>query len=278
MSIASEIERYLRTGDTDTLGTAWPGRDIIECSRAAHKDLRAALVAEVQRRASSRPQSYATRELDVTSLTRRKTEPMIRGLFPRAEQDAVLALVERSVVFLTASNIGDVLSETSWHRTAWNLANLYLGGIGAELLAEDAPLLVGLSQDTTCFVTPAYFEEEDPFDDFVVHEVAHIFHNCKRRSVGLAETRRREWLLGIDFRQRENFAYACEAYSRVIERAATVRERIAVAAELGDSFGTGDDRVEPGEIASLVRDAAAKRNGWKVILAHCAPPPRERRT
>ena len=73
-----------------------------------------------------------------------------------------------------------------------------------------------LSEETTCYVSPAYFGEEDPFADVVVHEVAHIFHNCKRHKAGLRQTRRREWLLDIEFRKRETFAYACEAYACVL--------------------------------------------------------------
>jgi hypothetical protein len=41
----------------------------------------------------------------MTALTRSKVEPMVRGLFPRAERDPVLATLEKSVVFLTSSNI-----------------------------------------------------------------------------------------------------------------------------------------------------------------------------
>ena len=39
-----------------------------------------------------------------------------------------------------------------------------------------------------------------------------LFHNCMRRTIGLAETKGREWLLDIEYRKRETFAYACEAY------------------------------------------------------------------
>ena len=46
---------------------------------------------------------------DVVSYTRAKIEPMIRGLFPHAEREAVMTLLERSVVFLTPSNIEEVL-------------------------------------------------------------------------------------------------------------------------------------------------------------------------
>jgi hypothetical protein len=30
-----------------------------------------------------------------------------------------------------------------------------------------------------------YFIQDDPFADFVVHEVGHTFHNCKRATFGL---------------------------------------------------------------------------------------------
>lgn len=48
------------------------------------------------------------------------------------------------------------------------------------------------SEETTCYVSVEYFRDHDPCADYVVHEAAHIFHNCKRATVGLPETRRRE--------------------------------------------------------------------------------------
>ena len=164
---------------------------------------------------------------------------MVRGLFPRAEQDIVLALVERSVVFL-------------------------------------APDSLGLSMETTCYLAPAYFEEADPFADFLVHEVAHICHNCERQRVGLPCTRRREWLLDIAFPNRETFADSCEAFARVVQRAPRPGDRPAVAAAF-DGFGTFDGAVDADEVADIVREAARRRNGWKVILSRCAPV-RGRRT
>jgi hypothetical protein len=121
---------------------------------------------------------------------------MVRGFFPRAEQDLVLTKLERSVVFLTHANVDSILLAEGFHRTAWDLANLYLSSVGADLLGDAAPNLVGLSQETTCFVSAEYFAERDPFADFVVHEAAHIFHNCKRRTLGLPRTSeliRRRW-------------------------------------------------------------------------------------
>ncbi len=128
---------------------------------------------------------------------------MVQGLFPRDEHRMVISMLERSVVFLTRENIETILLQESFDGTAWMLANLYLAGIGAELLSEDAPGLDGLSQDTTCYVSPQYFQEGDRFADFIVHEAAHVFHNCKRSSLGLNETRSKVWLLDIEYRKRE---------------------------------------------------------------------------
>ncbi|EXI81722.1 MAG: hypothetical protein AW10_01030 [Candidatus Accumulibacter appositus] len=59
----------------------------------------------------------------------------------------------------------------------------------------------------------------------MVHEAAHIFHNCKRETIGRRATRTREWLLEIDFGKRETFTYACEAYSRLLALGDGPRER-----------------------------------------------------
>lgn len=275
-SVADEIERYLRTGDTDPYHAAWSGSPL-ERARLASAALNNALVAEVSRRANGwQPPSALLAIEDLHAFTRSKVEPMVLGLFPRAEQQAVMTLVEQSVVFITPNNIEQVLRGSQWSASAWEIANLYLGAIGADLLGEDAPQLLGLSEGAVCYVSPAYFTEDDPFADFVVHEVAHIFHNCKRGKAGLRETSRREWLLDIEFRKRETFAYACEAYACTLRRARKPTERVAVASEVPDEFGTGDARIDPGQIAEIVRSAAKHRNGWKVILEACAPPKRSR--
>jgi len=45
-----------------------------------------------------------------------------------------------------------------------------------------------------------YFAEDDPFAEFIVQELALVFHNCKPASIGLRETRTKQWLLDIDYR------------------------------------------------------------------------------
>jgi hypothetical protein len=267
--IAEEVERYLLTGESDPVCSAWSG-GFLERANRAHDDLRGALVCAV-RRLTKGLAHVPLPETDPVALTRAKVEPMVRGLFPRAEQETVLTTLQQSVVFITSANIERLLHQCSFDSSAWTLANLYLASLGAELLAKDAPHLVGLSEEITCYISPEYFAEDDPFADFIVHEVAHVFHNCKRATLGLRETRTKQWLLDIEYRKRETFAYACEAYARVFERSKRSAERLALAEEYGSTVRISEERVDAGEVASIVREAAVARNGWKVILARCAP-------
>ncbi|MGC9986909.1 MAG: hypothetical protein ABSF35_25245 [Polyangia bacterium] len=264
------IERYLRTGKYETTSPAWPG-NAWEREVRAHDDMIRALVAEVNKLAAGHEIPSASLPADLVAFTRKKVEPMARGLFRRDEQEAVLAVLEKSVVFLTPANIDQVLLQCSWLHTAWSLANLYLDSMGASLLGPDADKIVGLSEETTCFVSLKYFKMEDPFADFVVHEAAHIFHNCKRRTIGLAEKRKREWLLDIEYQKRETFAYACEAYARILERAPKPQDRPALATEYASKVRVSGERVDTVEVNSILADACAARNGWKIILARCAP-------
>jgi len=268
-SIATEVARYLRTGDADIDARAWPG-DIFERGKRQHADLRAALVHEVRRLAKGRSHVPVPANVGV-ELTRAKVEPMVRGLFTRVEQDTVLATFEKSAVYVTSETIEPILRNHMWDRSAWDLANMYLLSVGAKLLGRKAARIVGMSEETTCYVSPDYFVESDPFADFIVHEAAHIFHNCKRRTIGLHETRRKEWLLDIEFTKRETFAYSCEAYARIVARAKSLAERRALAVEYGSKRRISPERVDPAEVASIVTEAANARNGWKVILARCAP-------
>ena len=271
-TVLGEIERYLRTGDADMMGNAWPG-DIMERGRRQHADLRGALVEEVQRLAMGRTHEAVPDNVGV-EFTRARVEAMVRGLFARAEQDVVLATLERSVVYVTSETIEPIILNHGWDRSAWDIANLFLLSVGAELLGPEAPRVVGISEETTCYVSPDYFAEDDPFADFIVHEAAHIFHNCKRATVGLRETRTKEWLLDIEYRKRETFAYSCEAYARLLERAKSPSKRRALAADYGSTVRISEERVDPAEVAGIVAEAAAARNGWKVILARCAPTSR----
>ena len=269
-----EIEHYLRTGEHDVLFTAWPGHGLLDRARSGSADLRRALLDEVRARTAHTTVPEALVNLDIPAFTRKKVEPMVRGLFPAAEQKPVLDMLAGSVVFLTPVTIDHVLSGAQFLGTAWRLANAYLLSCGAPLLADDAPHVVGLSASTTCYVSMDYFRQTSRFDDFLVHEAAHVFQNCKRVTVGLPETRRREWLLDIAFGKRETFAYACEAYSRIAELGDSAAARRTLLAEVEAGPMPPDDSVDADEYIAALRAAVSDRNGWKRILDACAPPPR----
>lgn len=141
--------------------------------------------------------------------------------------------------------------------------------VPVELLSEDAPAILGLSIGTTCYVSTDYFHTANRFEDFVLHEAAHVFHNCKRELRGLSCSRHREWLLEIDYRQRETFAYACEAYSRLLELGPDVKHRQDLLAELAAAPLPSDERVVGAEYLDILAEAVTARNGWKRILARC---------
>jgi hypothetical protein len=155
-TVADEIERYLRTGDADAEG-AWSGDFMARCRRQ-HAGLRGALVDEIRLLAKGRTNEAVPEDVGV-AFTRAKVEPLVRGLFSKVEQDVVLATLEKSVVYVTNETIEPLILNHSWDRSAWDLANLYLLSIGAELLGKEAPRLVGISEETTCYVSPDYFAE-----------------------------------------------------------------------------------------------------------------------
>lgn len=269
-ALADEIARYVRTGEHDNLMfEGWPGT-FLERAQRGWAALADALIAEVRRRTPQAETPAALRALDVTRFAASKLSPLVRGLFPRREREVVLDLLARSVVFLTPDNVEAILRAARWPGTAWDLANLYLASFGAELLSDEAPDIVGLGQETTSYVSIAYFAGAGRFDDFLVHEAAHVFHNCKRATIGLPHTRRCEWLLEISFTKRETFAYACEAYSRILDLGRGPAERRALLSEL-EREPAPLDRVDPDDYRDILREAVAARNGWKRILARCAP-------
>ena len=69
---------------------------------------------------------------------------------------------KKFVVFLTEENIEQVLVGQTWLYTARSLQSRYLASVEAELLGPDAPDLLGLSQETTCYVTATCFGEHAP--------------------------------------------------------------------------------------------------------------------
>jgi hypothetical protein len=275
-SLQDAITRYLRSGEIDMLHLAWPGDSIVARGCNGNKAIRNALIAEVIKRTPHAETPEQLVNLDLAAFAEQKIAPMVRGLFPADEQGILIDMFSRSIVFLTPDNIASVLMEVPFASTAWDLANLYLLSCGAEPLSKQAPELVGLSEETACYVSMAYFRSENRLDDFVVHEAAHVFHNCKREMIGLPTIRGREWLLEIDYRKRELFAYACEAYSCIASLGSTQTSRKALLAEIEADWVPPDDRVDVGEYLATLHEAVNARNGWKRILETCRPALRKR--
>lgn len=235
-------------------------------TRNGDNALRSALISEVRKRTEQVTLPACQDYSDLSISTREKFIPMVRGFFPRKEQSIVLDMLGRSVIFLTPATIYIAIENTPWLKTAWNLANIYLASLDVKPFTDDDQNIVGLSESTTCYVSIEYFSNKNQFDDYVIHEVAHIFHNCKRATIGLPETRRREWLLDVDFSKRETFAYACEAFSRIVELGNHRPDRINLLSELSAEPMPHDERVDTTEYVDILREAVAARNGWKSIL------------
>ncbi len=272
--IDRQVKRFVKTGKHDDHHYyVWPSNSFIERATEMKRELNEGLVAEVRKREKGRKLPSLPKGIDLTKFAREKVTPMVRGLFPSAEQKTVIEILERSVIFLTHDNIEQVLMNMSWHRTAWDLANLYLGSIGANCLNGKPCYLVGLSLETTCFVSLGYFKAKDPFADFVVHEAAHVFHNWKRDRAGLPYARYQEWLLPINFSKRETFAYACETYGRILERASTAAARKQFLDEYASRWVPHTEGTDDKELVDILEEAVSARNGWKRILKRCAPPP-----
>ena len=275
--LKGDIAHYVATGDSDSLGQVESAEGMLEGMKKYSEALRKPLVAEVRKR-SRRRHPKIPDGMDSTSFARRKLATMVRGLFPSKEHEVVLEIVERSIIFLTREAALWAIEDVGFDSSAWQIANVYLCGIGAPPLADGDFCALGLNEETRCYVSLAYFEEKNPFADYVVHEAAHIFHNTKRERVGLPHTRYREWMLEIEFLKRETFAYTCEVYSRILEQSCNPRQRRALLEGYREDPIVADDRVDVGEHLDILSEVVTARNGWKGILSRCAPPRRQKRT
>ncbi len=271
-----EIRLFIATGDYDMVFPAWPGRHALERMHAGNVALRAALADALRQRTKGLTLPAMPADFDPGQFVLGKVHPMVCGLFPAKERPIMLDLFERALVFVSGGNIEDLISETRSLSTAHLIANLFLGSLDLPGLDDQPVGFVGFSEETTFYVSMDYFKNGDPFADWVVHEAAHVFHNWKRAYVGLPRTRTRDFLLNISFVNREVFAFACEAYSRILERAKGPADRRRLYAEYVEKWVPHCDEPDRTELVDALASAVEARNGWKRILAHCSPPRRPR--
>ena len=107
------------------------------------------------------------------------------------------------------------------------------------------------------------YETKDPYSDVVVHEGAHMLHYLKPGHYGLRERRSQERFVDVEFVHRELFAFACEAYSRVVQYDGR-SSRVTFAEKMREG-AFSFPRAHLDEVADLVLSAARARNGWRVI-------------
>lgn len=268
---ANMTKRYLRTGEYDILFQDWLGTDVLDRASRGSKELIDTLVSKVKGRVEtvSLSKSCPISDAELAAFTRAKVTLMVRGFFPRKECEPVLSLLDDSVSFLTPDNIEGLIRREDLH-TAWEIACIYLASIGAERISNKSLDIVGVSVSNRCYVSQVYFREKNPYEDFVVHEAAHVFHNTKRHTAGLVGTRHKQWLLEIDFVMRETFAYSCEAYSRILELSKTPADRVFHLKKLQLLPPPQDERVVLSKYFEILALAISRRSGWKAILEECS--------
>jgi hypothetical protein len=260
------IERFLRTGE-ETWEGAGSGRFSLAQFKADEAYTRAtknAIRNLFDRLANLLPEEVQASPPVAADAIRQRIEPMITGLVQEDWREIALREITARMFVLNASGARAAIEaelKTCYMGAAWRVlwALFEDHGLKPDHIEVECD---GLAGDYAHVRWSAY-ESEDPYSDVVVHEAAHMLHYLKPSHYGLQVRRGQERFLDIEFCHRELFAYACEAYSRVIlhrER----KSRIQFAEELPDAaFSFPSGQIQ--EVAALVLNAARARNGWRVI-------------
>lgn len=263
---ASLIERFLRTGE-ETWEGAGSGRFTLAqfkedaaytgATKAALRNLYELLAnllpAEVR---SSPPVSADT--------IRQRIEPMVKGVVREEWREVALREIAARTFVLNFSGARTAIEaelKTCFTGSAWRVLWSFFGDHG--LKPDDNEAACDGLAGNYAHVSWSAYETKDPYSDVVVHEAAHMLHYLKPCHYGLQVRRGQERFVDIEFRSRELFAFASEAYSRVILRGAR-KKRIAFAEKMQEgafSFPRG----ELADVAALVLEAARARNGWRLI-------------
>jgi hypothetical protein len=277
------IERFLRTGE-ETWDGAGSGQFTLagfneneSYTRASQTALRTlfGLLAELLP-----AEARATAQVGSETI-RPRIEPMVNGLVQDDWQEVALQeLTARTFVlnFQGAREAMDRELATGFMGTARQVLWALYGDHGLK------PDEIDMGCDGVCagefaHVRLSAYESKDPYSDVIVHEAAHLLHYLKPRNYRLHTRRGQERFVDVEFRHRELFAFACEAYSRVVLHGGR-KSRIAFAEMMHDG-AFSFPRSQVGKVAALVLGAARARNGWRVIreatvihrIRRCGPKP-----
>jgi hypothetical protein len=145
--------------------------------------------------------------------------------------------------------------------TAWQILCALFGDYG--LKPEEIKVECdGVSGGGFAHVRLPAYESQDPYSDVIVHKAAHLLHYLKPAHYGLQVRRDQQRFVDVEFCHRELFAFASEAYSRVVLHNKR-KSRISFAEEMkARAFSFPRGQIE--EVAAVVRSSRA-RNGWRVI-------------
>jgi len=263
---AKVIERFLRTGE-ETWEGAGSGRFTIvqfKEDEAYTRAVKTALPTLFRLLGNLLPAQARSAPLVGPETIRRRINSMVKGLVQSDWQEIALReLTARTFVlnFQGARAAIDAEFSTCYMGSAWQILWALFGDYGLkpdEIRVE----CDGIAGDFAHARWSAY-ETVDPYSDVVVHEAAHLLHYLKPGHYGLHVRRGQERFVDVEFRHRELFAYACEAYSRVVLHSER-RSRISFAEKmLEDAFSFPRGQIQ--QVAALVGDASRARNGWRVI-------------
>ena len=263
---AAVIERFLRTGE-ETWDGAGSGRFTLAqfkqdeaYTRAAKTALRTlfSLLADLL------PAEARSAPLVAPEMIRSRIDPMVKGLVQSDwEEIALRELTARTFVlnFKGAKAAIDAEFSTCYMGSAWRILWALFGDYG--LKPDEIEVECdGIAGDFGHARWSAY-HTKDPYGDVVIHEAAHLLHYLKPQHYGLHVRRGQERFVDVEFCYRELFAFACEAYSRVVLHSER-RSRLSFAEKMLESaFSFPRGQIQ--QVAALVLHAARARNGWRVI-------------
>lgn len=260
------IERFLRTGEA-----TWEGAGSGRFSLAQFKEdeayTRATKIAIrnlFDLLANLLPAEIQSSPAVPPDMIWQRIEPMVTGLVQEDWREVTLREITARTFILNLPGTRaaiEVELSTCFMGDAWRILWALFGDHG--LKPDDIKVgCDGLAGDYAHVRWSAY-QTKDPYSDVVVHEAAHMLHYLKPSHYGLHVRRGQERFVDIEFCHRELFAYACEAYSRVVLQGER-KLRTAFAEKMLDAaFSFPRGQIEA--IAALVLSAARVRNGWRVI-------------
>jgi hypothetical protein len=210
------------------------------------------------------PEAVSVPKVDPETI-RQRIEPMVKGLVQRNWREVALRELTRRTFILNFHGARAAIEaelSTGFLGTAWQIVWAFFGDYG--LKPDEVEVgYDGISGGAFAHVRWAVYESHDPYCDVVVHEAAHLLHYLKPEQFGLRARRGQERFVDVEFRQRELFAYACEAYSRAILHRPCASRISFVEKMPEDATSFAEDHLD--QVVALVLIAARARNGWRVI-------------